>query len=1379
MKRIFVILVVGFLCIVPTFATIIKSEPAEIKQSDGTTLTIIPYGDERVSWYRTIDDYTLMIAPNKDYVYAIEDGEGGMKISSVIAHNPGDRTQEEIEFLKSIRKNLFYSQGQVDLMRQYIDANIDYSKKVARLKADSDEIEDYKMVVILMSYKDRAFTTPKEDVDNLFNQVGYSQNGHPGSVHDYFVASSSGKLNLSATVLGPYVSDSVLSYYGKQEGGTNDLHVRELIREAVKKADDDIDYSEYTNGDPSGFVSCVYVLYAGYSQAVSGNSSDFIWPHRSTLYPPLTLDGVKIRDYGCSSELEGREGLNSPMKIGTICHEFSHVLGQPDYYDTNYEEQGRAFNPGTWDLMAGGNYNGDGAFPPLWHAMERSVRNYVKIEEGQNGNDYTLHELGESAKAIRLNFAGLPNEYFLLENRQLTGFDTYLPGHGLIIYKVDRNVAGWNSNCSNCDTSRLGFELITANTDRHVFAWGGFTYGQEQPFPGSTNNRQFTDSSIPSSKSYDGLNLGKPLYRITENENTKNITLHIGDTANLPYIYNSNYVFFSDTIVATASVNKYSTNITEKGLLYSPSSNLTEANATKIIDNTTSDNSISANLTALENNQIYYIRPYAKTSNGISYGEIMKVKTPCQSITMFPFEEDFTNGIEDCWGEENFVYVANHWKISENNDVYIKSDFTRATWLPAPQIKLITPPLNTTVLDKPMLTFRHLQKSSSGANDILHIYYKTSQTGNWTFLASYPTATNTWETKSIDLPVKSKTLFIGFEAEMVGGAGVNIDNVVVTDKTISSWPKVNISPISNITDNQATFKANVVSAGYTNLVSKGFVLSEQSSPTMNDIVIYATDNNTGNYEITYSSLMPSTEYHVRAFAQNEGMISYSTELTFITKCAKITDFPYSPDLSSIDTICFDKQDKLILPILDLSYKDSMKVIYNATRNTADMTIHHVKVYYRDGVDGAWELLNSTADPNQTITIDIPILNHQSENAYIGFEGVGLSGNYNYLFDNITVKAVSQIAFVSTDSIALPEYNKIYVQGSISYEGMTDNSERGFVYSKNNNPTIADTKVSVGKGVGEFNATIQNLEPLTTYYVRAFATNSYGTAYGRTLKVTTPYIPIFNNRISEDQQLCEGTVPAILNGEIPTGGNGTYEYLWISSTDGENWDTCDEGSVVTNTWYEPHQLFGTTYYKRIVTSYLSVDTSNMVTIKIDQASRGGNVFSMQREVEQNQEATFQLRAHLGTILYWERLRPGYDWVEIENSAEKEYLTDKPTDIGQYSYRAVVRNGVCRNATSGEDVVNVKEGVGFEAIDGIDFDITLSPNPTSEFVYLNYNGLAQNVNITITDSKGNQVYSNDVVLQQGENKLNLEFLPKGSFVVTIQSEKIHKNLKLIVM
>ena len=175
---------------------------------------------------------------------------------------------------------------------------------------------------------------------------------------------------------------------------------------------------------------------------------------------------------------------------------------------------------------------------------------------------------------------------------------------------------------------------------------------------------------------------------------------------------------------------------------------------------------------------------------------------------------------------------------------------------------------------------------------------------------------------------------------------------------------------------------------------------------------------------------------------------------------------------------------------------------------------------------------------------------------------------------------------------------------VTYEGGTEVTARGVCWSLESNPTVSDNVISLGSGLGEFSGTMNNLNENTSYYVRAFATNSYGTAYGEEYMVTTPYTPIFNNTISGDQDVCEGVVANTLIGSTPTGGDGsTYTYQWIMSTDSITWTESTMSSLSTGKDLEMRQLFTTTYFRRVVYSTMVSDTSNVVTITISPTTTG--------------------------------------------------------------------------------------------------------------------------------------------------------------------------------
>lgn len=1410
MKKIFLgllLIVLGFSGINSTYSVVAYPYPTNVQQSDKTTVTVLLKGDEKVSWAKTTDGYTLLRSENGDFVYAIPDEKGGMKPSIILCHNVGQRSQEELNFISKLNKKLFYSKEQVSILKQMWVINDDFQNKTIR-KTAIDSVENYKMVVILMSFSDTPFATSREDVEELYNQVGYSKLGHAGSVHDYFNASSNGHLNLTATVLGPYTAQYGIQYYGKDTtiNGNNyqDYHVRELIREAVNDADPYIDYSQYTNGDGNQ-VSCVYVLYAGVAQS-AGNASYTIWPHRSVVYPAISVDNVIVYNYGCSSEYEGYYSYPQPLKIGTICHEFSHVLGQPDYYDTDYETNGQTFDPGTWDIMASGNYNHNSMFPPLWSAIEKEVRGYVKINEVSDEGSNTLPNLDKDARAYKLSFDN--NEYFLLENRQQIGWDTYLPGHGLLIYHVDKTVSGWSSNCINCNPNNQGYKLMTADNSTTTHSTGNC-------FPGTTNNTSFTDTSTPNSISNSSANLNKPITSIAENTTTGNITFIYGTVASgRPVVVTNSTTVEIDTVKVNATItNGSSLTITEKGVCYSDTTNIPTINCNTITANSTT-NAYNINLLNLTPNTTYYVRAYAKTNAYVGYGEIMKIQTPCSSYSTFPlnvsFEENETN--INCWNQECGTYIANKWAFVDTTNVsgaitnahsgnrfaYIHSDWTTGTQT----VKLITNPLNISVLSQPILKFYHHQKLGTN-QDILKIYYKTSASSSWTLLQTYSSNISSWIKDSIILPNKSKSYFIAFESTLSGGYGIGLDDIEITENNISAFPIVTTDTIKEITDNAANVYCTLVSSGYTSLQDKGIVISQNPNPTVeNDSVIDASDNNIGAYIINLTNLTPSTQYYVRSFARNQGLTSYGEEKTFISQCQKINSFPYTPNLATNDTLCFSNEggwiannndssysfsattnnwsSYLTLPILNLSYKDSMNVMFSYKQVSSSL-IDTLKVYYKGGVNNSWELLNTYYNSNTSYirdTIHIPTLNHQNENSYIAFQGISKVGGEVKVKD-VSIEAVSQIAFVSTDNTTLATYNSIATGGTITYSGMSNVTNRGICYSTSNNPTINNTIISSGSGVGTFTTTISNLSPLTTYYIRAFATNSYGTSYGEEKTITTPFIPIFNNTITSNQTICAGSVGATINGSTPTGGDGTYSYLWILSTDSINWQEANNGSVNTNKYFEPRQLFTTTYYRRIVTSNISIDTSDVVTITVNPTSKGGNVFALMDTVKEGNPLRLQLRAYTGDILYWERKRPNFDWEEVSNSADSIYFSEIPNTIGYYNYRAVVKSGVCNNATSGEDSIWVKENVGLNNINNNNYSITLSPNPTSGVIHLSCSGInEEKAVIIINDIKGDIVYKENKVLSNGDNIINLSFLPTGTYIIKINNNLLTWKTKVII-
>lgn len=336
-------------------------------------------------------------------------------------------------------------------------ANAQRAKRLAARTAQkgssSNTNKVKKGIIILVNFQDEKFkeANDKAYFTRIANDEGFNEGDFKGSVHDYFYDQSGGELDLSFDVVGPYTVSEDMSYYGGNEGN-NDKYPATMIIEACKAADKDVNFADYDwDGDHN--VEQVYVIYAGKGENDKGGANS-IWPHEWTLASaqyygdgsgPLTLDGVTINTYACGSELNGSGDI---CGIGTMCHEFSHCLGFPDFYDTSTTAYGVGML--WWDLMDSGSYNGDGYLPAGYSSYERWVAGWLNpIELTTTKSVSSMTSLMDGGDAYIIYNNGNRNEYFLLENRQPVKWDAGLPGNGMLILHVDYNASIWANNSVN------------------------------------------------------------------------------------------------------------------------------------------------------------------------------------------------------------------------------------------------------------------------------------------------------------------------------------------------------------------------------------------------------------------------------------------------------------------------------------------------------------------------------------------------------------------------------------------------------------------------------------------------------------------------------------------------------------------------------------------------------------------------------------------------------------------------------------------------------------------------------------------------------------------------------------------------------------------
>lgn len=392
-------------------------------------------------------------------------------------------------------------------------------------------------LVILVEFSDVKFTYDQATFNDYFNKVGYNQDGMHGSVHDYFLEQSYGEFDLEFDVVGPVSMTRTAAYYSDEK---NSSRVPDLVYDACKKVDADVNFKTY-DWDNDGIVDQVYVIYAGYGAAQGAENT--IWPHEWTLAGGtngtyMTGERNMVSTYGISCELKGDGKTSTGILdgIGTACHEFSHCLGLPDFYDTS--DDGSNFGMNVWSLMDYGCYNDNGCTPSGYTAYERWFGGWLTPTELNSSQQVVnIPAIEDEPVAYIIYNDNEKNEYYLLANHQQKGFDTAQYGHGLLVNHVDYDASVWGENTVNNDAEHQRMTIIPADNK-----FGG--YGRDNdgdPFPGSSGNDALTDDTKPAASLYnantDGKTLmGKPITDIMEANGLITFNFMGGVTVDAPVI---------------------------------------------------------------------------------------------------------------------------------------------------------------------------------------------------------------------------------------------------------------------------------------------------------------------------------------------------------------------------------------------------------------------------------------------------------------------------------------------------------------------------------------------------------------------------------------------------------------------------------------------------------------------------------------------------------------------------------------------------------------------------------------------------------------------------------------------------------------------------
>lgn len=528
MKKLYLMLSMLF-----AFGTAANAVPAKklqkvITLANGTQVSVELRGDEYLSWWEGTDGTAYRTTATDENVFEAFDLEAQKPAA---AARRARTEQGRVARLARVKNSL---KGADDKMRGLGGDHITY-KGVK------------KGLVVLVDFKNKKFADGHdlEYYKNVINGKDFSdeEEGYVGSVRDYFLAQSNGQFELDFDVVGPVTMSKNYGYYGNDGAYQKDEKVYEMIKEACDGIKDQVNLKNY-DWDGDGEADQVFFLYAGLGQA-SGGSAGTIWPHESELrYWPcgvLSYPTGKINTYACANELQPETQGSSryiSAGIGTICHEFSHCLGFADMYDTT---GGGGYGMSVFDVMDQGSYNGNGFVPCNYTAFERIYAGWVEpIELIDPATVKDMKSVSDYGRPFIMYNYKNTNEYFLLENRQNTGWDKGLYGsNGLLIVHVNYVPSRWANNSVNSSAEKIQCcTVVNADGSREntQYSLQGDLYPYE--VKGVTMNDEFTDESEPAAKLYtknsdNSYALGIPITQIKRSKGSVSFLVCGGDANNV------------------------------------------------------------------------------------------------------------------------------------------------------------------------------------------------------------------------------------------------------------------------------------------------------------------------------------------------------------------------------------------------------------------------------------------------------------------------------------------------------------------------------------------------------------------------------------------------------------------------------------------------------------------------------------------------------------------------------------------------------------------------------------------------------------------------------------------------------------------------------
>lgn len=510
MKQIILFLMALCFSVSTAYAAKANQTPFAVRQADGSTLMVVLHGDESYSWYTTLDGVMLSHVNQSFFISSINQ-QGLLQPTRQLAHEAQQRSSAEQQLVKAQAplKPLFLKEASHRLSKARATVTSKYFPHKGSPTA----------LVILAQFTDTVFhmADPKASFEQFLNggtpsDLGCGEARNYSSVKQYFSDMSNGQFVPNFKVVGPVTLPNPLKYYGADNGDSRDINYTQFVTDACAEAAKITSFDDPAlDSDNDGTIDLVSIIYAGFGQN-NGAMTDALWAKMSfrnvgefngknvnlnMIVHELNANEKQLKTVNPASN--GSFSVPQIAGVGVFCHEFSHTLGLPDLYATvasaNLNNQCMEY----WSLMDGGEYVHNSYHPTAYTAWEREVMGWQTPQLLNADGTYTLKTYANGGEVYKLQNSASDTDYLLFENIQKQGWNQYLSGHGLLVYRIHanpttlsamrplNNVAGQPGvTVVPADGLLLNFATLTSGTSNEKLSIYRRAMAGD-PFPGTSN----------------------------------------------------------------------------------------------------------------------------------------------------------------------------------------------------------------------------------------------------------------------------------------------------------------------------------------------------------------------------------------------------------------------------------------------------------------------------------------------------------------------------------------------------------------------------------------------------------------------------------------------------------------------------------------------------------------------------------------------------------------------------------------------------------------------------------------------------------------------------------------------------------------------------